>query len=91
MELVELQPSTELRNTILHKDALKVLPTLPRGCINLTVFSPPYDGIRDYGKNWTLDYKTLGSELFNVTCDGGVCCVVIGDGTKEFAKSLTTV
>ncbi len=79
-----------VRNVILHGDGLKLLPTVPAGSIDLTVFSPPYDGIRDYGKNWTLDYKTLGSELFNATRDGGVCCVVIGDGTKEFAKSLTT-
>lgn len=78
------------RNTILQADALKALAELPGGCIDLTVFSPPYDGIRDYGKNWSLDDKTLGSELFRATTDGGVCAVVIGDGTKDFAKSLTT-
>jgi len=78
------------RNSILLGDALAVLPSLPVRSVDLTVFSPPYDGIRDYGKDWKLDYKTLGSELFNVTKDGGVCAVVIGDGTKDFAKSLTT-
>ncbi|MCC6320078.1 MAG: hypothetical protein IT438_01410 [Phycisphaerales bacterium] len=76
------------RNTILHADALKALADLPAGQVDLTVFSPPYDGIRDYGKNWMLDYRTLGSELFRATTDGGVCAVVIGDGTKDFAKSL---
>lgn len=78
------------RNTILHADALRALADLPAGHVDLTVFSPPYDGIRDYGKNWTLDYKTLGSALFRATTDGGVCAVVIGDGTKDFAKSLTS-
>lgn len=78
------------RNTILLGDALKALPELPAGSIDLTVFSPPYDGIRDYGRDWTLDYKALGSELLRVTTDGGVCAVVIGDGTRDFAKSLTT-
>ncbi|MCC6952146.1 MAG: hypothetical protein IT433_11975 [Phycisphaerales bacterium] len=77
------------RNAILHADALKALADLPAGHADLTVFSPPYDGIRDYGKNWTLDYKTLGSELFRATTDGGVCAVVIGDGTKDFAESVT--
>lgn len=78
------------RNTILHSDALIALPDLAEGSVDLTVFSPPYDGIREYGKNWRLDYKALGSELLRVTADGGVCAVVIGDGTKDFAKSLTT-
>lgn len=77
-------------NDILLADSLDVLPTLPPSCIDLTIFSPPYDAIRDYGNDWRLDYQTLGSELFRVTVDGGVCAVVIGDGTREFAKSLTT-
>ncbi|MCW5775856.1 MAG: site-specific DNA-methyltransferase [Phycisphaeraceae bacterium] len=79
-----------VRNTIILGDALAVLPTAPRQSVHLTVFSPPYDGIRDYGKDWRLDYQSLGSELFELTVDGGVCAVVIGDGTKNFAKSMTT-
>ena len=86
-----LPETGKYRNVIIHADALKALGDLPAGHIDLTVFSPPYDGIRDYGKNWTLDYKTLGSELFRATTDGGVCAVVIGDGTKDFAKPLTSV
>lgn len=78
------------RNTILLGDALQVLPSLPKGYVDLTVFSPPYDGIRDYGKDWSLDFRTLGEELYRATTDGGVCAMVIGDGTKDFAKSLTT-
>ncbi len=78
------------RNSIILGDALAVLPTLARQSVHLTVFSPPYDGIRDYGKDWRLDYQSLGSELFGVTEAGGVCAVVIGDGTKNFAKSMTT-
>jgi site-specific DNA-methyltransferase (adenine-specific) len=78
------------RNTIILGDSLKVLPRLRSESVDLTVFSPPYDGIRDYGKDWTLDFKSLGEELHRVTVEGGVCAVVIGDGTKNFAKSLTT-
>jgi DNA modification methylase len=79
-----------LRNAILHADALEVLPSVPRGSVDLTVFSPPYDGIRDYGKDWSFDYKSLGSALYEATTEGGVCAVVLGDGTRDFAKSLTT-
>jgi len=77
-------------NEIVQGDTLQILPTLERESVDLTVFSPPYDDIRDYGNNWSLDFKTLGDELLGVTVDGGVCAVVIGDGTKNFAKSLTT-
>lgn len=85
-----LPETAKYRNVIIHADALKALGDVPAGHIDLTVFSPPYDGIRDYGKNRTLNYKTLGSELFRATTDGGVCAVVIGNGTKDFAKSLTS-
>jgi len=78
------------RNSVYLGDALSILPTLAAGSIDLTVFSPPYDGIREYGKNWKLDFPTLGDALYRVTREGGVCAVVIGDGTKDFAKSLTT-
>ncbi len=35
------------RNVILRGDCLALLPGLPHDAIDLTVFSPPYDGIRD--------------------------------------------
>jgi DNA modification methylase len=80
-------------DAILVGDCLALLPTLSENTIDLTVFSPPYDSIRDYKDKEALnllDFATLGKELFRVTKDGGVCAVVIGDGTKDFAKSLTT-
>lgn len=85
-----LENATPNTNTILHGDCLAVLPSLPAASVDLTVFSPPYDGIREYGNNWAFDYPALGRDLFRVTKVGGVCVVVMGDGTKYFAKSLTT-
>lgn len=73
-----------------HGDCVRVLGTWPDEVVDLTVFSPPYDSIRDYKNNWSLDYQTLGAELLRVSVEGAVCAVVIGDGTKNFAKSLTT-
>ena len=69
---------------------MEILGSYQKESVDLTVFSPPYDGIRDYNKEWSLDYVELGKQLFRVTKDGGVAAVVIGDGTKNFAKSLTT-
>jgi site-specific DNA-methyltransferase (adenine-specific) len=77
-------------NQIVHADCLEELSTFPDDSIDLTVFSPPYDGIRDYKKNWSFDFLALGERLFRVTKDGGAAVVVIGDGTKNFAKSLTS-
>lgn len=80
----------EVENIILTADALNVLPQLPAGSVDLTLFSPPYDDVRDYKGGWTFDFRQLGENLFRITRDGGVCVVVIADGTKDFAKSLTT-
>lgn len=75
---------------IITGDCLEVLPQIPDGLIDLTVFSPPYDNVRAYNGEWTFDLPRLGDELLRVTKDGGICAVVIGDGTKDFAKSLTS-
>lgn len=80
----------EKANTIALGDHLEVLALLPAGCVDLTVFSPPYDAIRDYGNNYTLDLPKLGEGIYRVTKPGGVVAMVIGDGTKNFRKSLTT-
>jgi DNA modification methylase len=77
-------------NTIIQGDCLHILSDKTSDTVDLTVFSPPYDGIRDYNKQWSFDFPALGKELYRVTRPGGVCAVVIGDGTKDFAKSLTT-
>ncbi|HMN40967.1 MAG TPA: site-specific DNA-methyltransferase [Phycisphaerales bacterium] len=77
-------------NRVVEGDCLEVLKRMPDELVHLTVFSPPYDGIRDYKEDWSLDYQTLGAEVFRTSVDGAICAVVIGDGTKNFAKSLTT-
>jgi site-specific DNA-methyltransferase (adenine-specific) len=75
---------------IINDDCIHALKSVPPNSVDLTMFSPPYDKIRDYKEGWTFDYHTLGSELFRVTKDGGVGVVVIQDGTKNFAKSITS-
>jgi len=77
-------------NSIIHGDCIDVLRSVRSETIDITVFSPPYDAIRDYNKEWVFDHGALGKEVHRVTKDGGICAVVIGDGTKDFAKSLTS-
>lgn len=78
------------RYNIIQGDCVATTKELGKESIDLSVFSPPYDNIRDYKKGWVFDYGLLGKNLYNITKTGGVCAVVIGDGTKNFAKSLTT-
>lgn len=92
-ENVESAPQETIKaqvNKIHLGDCLTILPNIDEKIVDLTVFSPPYDGIRDYTDKLKFDYANLGKHLWRVTKDGGVCAVVIGDGTKDFSKSLTT-
>lgn len=82
--------TSEKLNQIIQADCLTELERLEERSIHLTIFSPPYDGIRDYKSNWGFNFHALGEQLFRITKDGGVPVVVIGDGTKDFAKSLTS-
>ena len=77
-------------HTIKQGDCVVITKQMEDDSIDLTVFSPPYDDIRDYQKGWVFDFPALGKNLYRITKDGGMCAVVIGDGTKNFAKSLTS-
>ena len=46
--------------------------------IDLTVTSPPYDGLRKYN-GFYFDVKSISDQLFEKTTRGGVCVWVIGD------------
>ena len=80
----------QIENTVINGDCLVELDNIPDNSVDLVVFSPPYDNIRDYKNNWSFDFESLGNKLFRVVKDGGVAVVVIGDGTKNFSKSLTS-
>ena len=71
-------------------DAKDILARIPTGAVDAIVTSPPYDAVRDYGGNWSIDMPGLGPEIHRVLKDGGVACVVIGDGTVDGAKTGTT-
>ena len=44
-------------NRIIQGDCMEELAVLSDESIDLTLFSPPYDGIRDYKKNWSFDIR----------------------------------
>lgn len=76
--------------TIIEGDCLDVMRGMADCSIDFSLFSPPYDQTRDYQGYPPLDMRTVGETLYRVIRDGGMCAVIIQDGTKDFAKSLTT-
>lgn len=87
----ECPPRHVVSQPVIHVgDALRHVRTLPSESVDLTLFSPPYDGVRDYKGEWAIDLPALGGELLRVTRGGGFAVIVIGDGTKDFRKSMTT-
>jgi DNA modification methylase len=73
-----------------HADALTYLRTLPDGCVNCVVTSPPYFGLRDYGTAGQIGIEpTPGEyvaalvavfrEVWRVLRDDGVVWLNLGD------------
>jgi site-specific DNA-methyltransferase (adenine-specific) len=77
-------------NKIICGDCLEVMKDIPDNSIDLLIFSPPYDEIRNYKGFPKLDLHSIGNQCFRILKFGGVVSIVIQDGTKDFAKSLTT-
>ena len=76
-------------NKIICADAIAGLSEFPDEFFNLTVFSPPYDNLRDY-HGYEIDLHKLGAQLFRITKTGGIVVMVIQDQTVKGRKSLTS-
>jgi len=57
--------------------------------VDLIVTSPPYDDVRDYHGH-RFDHLAFGAEAYRVAKSGAICAVVIGDSTKNFARSMSS-
>lgn len=58
-----------------HDAIEKIAPS----SVSLVVTSPPYDGLRKYRGEWSVDLDLLGRQLLRVVTVGGVAAVVIQD------------
>lgn len=65
------------------------LRCLSEGRVDLTVTSPPYDGLRAYN-GYSFDFEPIARELFRVTKDGGVLVWVVADETRNFQEFLSS-
>ena len=79
---------------IYNMDCLEGMKQIPEGTIDLTVTSPPYDNLREYGgiaEEWSFDkFKAIADELARITKEGGVVVWVIKDGVEEGFETLSS-
>ena len=80
-------------NNIYNCDCIEGLKNLPDNSIDLTVTSPPYDDLRNYGNTleWNFEvFKPIAKELYRVTKPGGVVVWVVGDATIKGSETGTS-
>lgn len=72
-------------------DCLDLMKTMPDGCVDLTVTSPPYDNIRTYNGNITqwnhTKFQAIAKELYRVTANGGVIVWIVADATIKGSET----
>ena len=75
-------------------DCKEVLKALPDNSVDLTVTSPPYDNLRSYNGNndkWNVSvWKSVITDLFRITKDGGVVVWVVADATVKGSETGTS-
>jgi site-specific DNA-methyltransferase (adenine-specific) len=76
-------------NKIICADCVESLRKMDDNCVDMVIFSPPYDNLRDYN-GYSMDLNLIGRELFRVVKNGGIVSMVIQDQTINGHKSLTS-
>ena len=74
-----------LINQIYCCDCVEGMRSLPNDCIDLTVTSPPYGKMRDYGgQEFTHEkFQAIARELFRITKPGGIIVWVVRDQIRR--------
>lgn len=77
-------------NQVVLGNNVEHLKTMDSECIDLVVTSPPYDNLRDYKGNYSLDMENLGKELYRTIKPGGVVVWVVQDACNKGSRSGTS-
>jgi len=72
-----------------NESNLDTMAKMPDCFIDLTVTSPPYDGLRTYN-GYSFPFEDIAKELYRVTKNGGVVVWVVGDATVDGSESGTS-
>lgn len=81
--------SEKHHNQILHCDCVEGMRALPDACVPLTVTSPPYDGLREYGGT-PFQSEPMARELVRVTMPGGVIVWIVQDQVVDGVETGTS-
>ena len=76
-------------NEIHNENCLDTMARMEDNFIDLTVTSPPYDGLRTYN-GYSFDFESIAKELYRTTKEGGVLVWVVGDATVKGSESGTS-
>lgn len=76
-------------NKTYNEDCIITMKVMQDNFIDLTVTSPPYDGLRKYN-GYSFPFEKIAKELFRVTKQGGIVVWIVGDATKEGTESGTS-
>jgi len=74
---------------LFNESNLDTMKRMPHDFIDLTVTSPPYDGLRTY-KGYSFQFEEIAKELYRITKNGGVVVWVVSDQTKKGTESGTS-
>jgi site-specific DNA-methyltransferase (adenine-specific) len=74
---------------IYNMDCLEGMRKMEAESVDLTVTSPPYDGLRTYN-GYCFDFENIARELYRVTKPGGVVVWVVGDATVDGDETGTS-
>jgi DNA modification methylase len=76
-------------NELICGDNIEILRGMDDNSIDLTVTSPPYDGLRDYN-GYSFDFEGVAKQLYRVTKEGGVIVWVVGDAVVKGSETGTS-
>lgn len=79
---------------LIHGDCLKEMLKFPDNYVDMVVTSPPYDNLRNYGKDfntWTdIDWMLCLKLIYKKLKPGGVCVWVVSDATINGSETGTS-
>ena len=76
-------------NKIICGNNVDVMRRFENDIIDLTVTSPPYDGMRKYD-GYCFDFEGMAEELYRITKPGGQLVWIVADSTKNYDESGTS-
>lgn len=81
----------DINYQLIHGDCFEKMKDLRDNSVDLTVTSPPYDNLRNYGgiiDEWSFEkFQGIAKELYRITKDGGVVVWVVGDATIKGSET----